>query len=60
MPLGKRTDCGDAKYSGMEVSFACDVVEALEVLTTHSRAHEATAVGASARINVACLCIVNA
>ncbi|KAK9834250.1 hypothetical protein WJX81_000077 [Elliptochloris bilobata] len=30
MPLGKRTDCGDAKYAGVEVSFACDVVEALE------------------------------
>ena len=33
MPLGKRTDCGDAKYAGVEVSFACDVVEVLEVLT---------------------------
>lgn len=33
MPLGKRTDCGDAKYAGVEVPFACDIVEALEVLT---------------------------
>ena len=31
MPLGKRTDCGDSKYAGVEVPFACDIVEALEV-----------------------------
>ena len=31
MPLGKRTDCGDAKYSGVEVPFACDIVETLQV-----------------------------
>ena len=31
MPLGKRTDCGDAKYAGVEVPFACDIVTTLEV-----------------------------
>lgn len=31
MPLGKRTDCGDAKYAGLDVAFACDIVETLEV-----------------------------
>lgn len=31
MPLGKRTDCGDAKYAGLDVPFACDIVETLEV-----------------------------
>ncbi|KAL4443757.1 hypothetical protein ABPG75_011494 [Micractinium tetrahymenae] len=30
MPLGKRTDCGDAKYAGLDVPFACDIVETLE------------------------------
>ncbi|GAB4821351.1 hypothetical protein N2152v2_008397 [Parachlorella kessleri] len=30
MPLGKRTDCGDAKYAGVEVPFACDIVTTLE------------------------------
>ena len=31
MPLGKRLDCGDAKYTGVEVPFACDIVQTLEV-----------------------------
>ena len=31
MPLGKRTDFGEAKYAGVEVQFAENVVEALEV-----------------------------
>lgn len=30
MPLGKRVDCGDAKYAGVEVPFACDIQETLE------------------------------
>ena len=31
MPLGKRLDCGDAKYTGVEVPFAFDIVESLQV-----------------------------
>ena len=31
MPLGKRTDCGDAKYAGLEVPFASDIEVALQV-----------------------------
>ena len=31
MPLGKRSDCADAKYAGVEVPFSCDIVETLEV-----------------------------
>lgn len=30
MPLGRRADCGDAKYAGVEVTFASDIVAALE------------------------------
>ncbi|BDA41363.1 Protein arginine N-methyltransferase 5 [Coccomyxa sp. Obi] len=30
MPLGKRTDCGDAKYSGVDVPFTSNVVESLQ------------------------------
>ena len=42
MPLGKRTDCGDAKYVGVEVPFCCDVVETLQVRRLHaSRKQEA-------------------
>ncbi|CAD7703043.1 unnamed protein product, partial [Ostreobium quekettii] len=29
MPLGKRTDLGTARFAGLEVPFACDIVEAL-------------------------------
>lgn len=29
MPLGKRTDLGNARFAGLEVPFACDIVEAL-------------------------------
>ena len=32
MPLGKRTDCGDAKYSGVQVAFASDITASLQVL----------------------------
>jgi hypothetical protein len=32
MPLGKRPDCGDAKYAGVEIPFACDIVATLEVM----------------------------
>ena len=31
MPLGQRTDCGDARYAGVEVAFAADIAEKLEV-----------------------------
>lgn len=31
MPLAKRTDCGDARYAGVEVPFCCDIVATLEV-----------------------------
>lgn len=32
MPLGKRTDCGDSRYAGLDVgAFACDIVETLQV-----------------------------
>jgi protein arginine N-methyltransferase 5 len=34
MPLGKRGDCADAKYAGVEVPFSCDIVETLEVKQT--------------------------
>ncbi|CAL5222774.1 g5187 [Coccomyxa viridis] len=30
MPLGKRTDCGDAKYSGVQVPFAADINSSLQ------------------------------
>lgn len=29
--LGKRTDCGDARYAGLEVAWSSDIVETLEV-----------------------------
>jgi hypothetical protein len=32
MPLGKRPDCGDAKYAGVEAEFSCDIVDALQVI----------------------------
>lgn len=31
MPLGRRTDCGDARYSGVEVDFESDLVQSLQV-----------------------------
>ena len=31
MPLGKRNDCGDAKYAGLEVAFSSELVGTLEV-----------------------------
>lgn len=31
MPLASRTDCGDARYCGVEVAFACDIVDTLQV-----------------------------
>jgi hypothetical protein len=31
MPLGKRSDFGDAKYAGAESVFTCDIVGALQV-----------------------------
>ena len=33
--LGKRGDCGDARYAGVEVAFSSDIVETLEV-TPHA------------------------
>uniref|UniRef100_A0A1D1ZXU6 PRMT5 TIM barrel domain-containing protein n=1 Tax=Auxenochlorella protothecoides TaxID=3075 RepID=A0A1D1ZXU6_AUXPR len=30
MPLGSRTDCGDARFCGVEVAFACDIVDTLQ------------------------------
>ncbi len=34
MPLGKRTDCGDAKYSGVDIQFTSNVVGSLQVSRT--------------------------
>jgi hypothetical protein len=31
MPLGRRADLGDAKYAGVEVPFAHDMEEAMQV-----------------------------
>ena len=31
MPLGKRSDYGDAKYSGVEVDFAAEIEPAVQV-----------------------------
>eukprot|EP00873_Tetraselmis_striata_P028240 jgi/Tetstr1/448504/TSEL_035770.t1 len=33
MPLGRRTDCGDARYSGVEVDFESDLVQSLQDAT---------------------------
>jgi hypothetical protein len=30
MPLGKRTDCGDARFAGVELPFVHDVAEAMQ------------------------------
>jgi hypothetical protein len=32
MPLGKRADYGDARFAGLEVAHATDVVETLQVI----------------------------
>ena len=40
MPLGKRSDFGDAKYAGAESVFTCDIVGALQVRPTASHAAE--------------------
>lgn len=39
MPLGKRTDFGDARYTGLEVPFSSDVEKALEVRPCCCRPH---------------------
>ncbi len=31
MPLGQRSDCGDAKYAGVEIPYSPDIAEQLEV-----------------------------
>ncbi len=36
MPLGKRVDYGDARFAGLEVAHATDVVETLQVITYHT------------------------
>eukprot|EP00878_Enallax_costatus_P044982 GHUV01053801.1.p1 GENE.GHUV01053801.1~~GHUV01053801.1.p1 ORF type:complete len:154 (+),score=24.80 GHUV01053801.1:28-489(+) len=30
MPLGKRTDCGDARYAGVEINYAHDIAGAMQ------------------------------
>ena len=35
MPLGKRSDFGDAKYAGLDVAFKSKVEEALDVSLNH-------------------------
>jgi hypothetical protein len=32
MPLGQRTDCGDARYAGIEIPFTSNIADQLEVL----------------------------
>lgn len=32
MPLGKRTDCGDARYAGVEIKYAHDIAKHMQVL----------------------------
>lgn len=55
MPLGKRTDYGDARFAGVSIPFATDVEEAVKVgaaptavgvlaCTQHSRGHPASCV----------------
>ena len=31
MPLGQRSDCGDARYAGIEIPFTPDIADQLEV-----------------------------
>jgi hypothetical protein len=31
MPLATRTDCGDARFAGLESAFNCDIVHAVQV-----------------------------
>jgi hypothetical protein len=31
MPLGRRSDFGDARYAGVEISYAHDVADAMQV-----------------------------
>lgn len=38
MPLGQRSDCGDARYAGIEIPFTPDIADQLEVIMLHCHA----------------------